>query len=42
MHARALVTSTSEGATDYVDADLRDPNRILEAARTWTSPDRSR
>jgi hypothetical protein len=34
-HARALLTSTSEGATDYIDADLRDADRILaEAART--------
>ena len=31
-HARALLTSTPEGATDYVDADLRDPDTILEAA----------
>jgi hypothetical protein len=34
-HARALLTSAPEGATDYVDADLREPGRILgEAART--------
>ncbi|ANH92779.1 hypothetical protein A8713_17790 [Streptomyces sp. SAT1] len=34
-HARALLTSGPEGRTDYVDADLRDPARILEeAART--------
>ena len=31
-HARALLTSTPEGVTDYVDADLRDPGKILEAA----------
>jgi len=31
-HARALLTSTPQGATDYVDADLRDPGKILEAA----------
>ncbi|MEO3809081.1 SAM-dependent methyltransferase [Sphaerisporangium sp. B11E5] len=31
-HARALLTSTPEGATSYVDADLRDPDRILGAA----------
>ncbi|MFC6084599.1 SAM-dependent methyltransferase [Sphaerisporangium aureirubrum] len=31
-HARALLTSTPEGATSYVDADLRDPGRILDAA----------
>ncbi len=34
-HARALLTSSTQGATDYVDADLRDPGKILqEAART--------
>ena len=34
-HARALLTGTSEGATDYVEADLREPGKILaEAART--------
>jgi hypothetical protein len=34
-HARALLTSSAEGATDYVDADLRGPRKILEqAART--------
>ncbi|MFI0366814.1 SAM-dependent methyltransferase [Actinomadura sp. 1N219] len=31
-HARALLTSTPEGMTDYVDADLREPDRILAAA----------
>jgi S-adenosyl methyltransferase len=35
VHARALLTSTAEGACDYVDADLRDPGKILaQAART--------
>jgi hypothetical protein len=34
-HARALLTSTPEGATDYIDADMRDPETILhEASRT--------
>jgi S-adenosyl methyltransferase len=34
-HARVLLTSTPEGATSYVEADLRDPDTILkEAART--------
>jgi S-adenosyl methyltransferase len=34
-HARALVTSSPEGAADYIDADLRDPSKILhEAGRT--------
>jgi S-adenosyl methyltransferase len=35
LHARALLTSTPQGVTDYVDADLRDPGAILrEAGRT--------
>jgi O-methyltransferase involved in polyketide biosynthesis len=29
-HARALLTSSPEGATGYLDADLRDPERILQ------------
>ena len=40
-HARALLTSTSEGATDYLDADLHNPDTILHgAARTldFTQP----
>ncbi|HEX2312514.1 MAG TPA: SAM-dependent methyltransferase [Thermomonospora sp.] len=32
VHARALLTGTPEGRCDYVDADVRDPGRILEAA----------
>ncbi|MFD5012099.1 SAM-dependent methyltransferase [Streptomyces chartreusis] len=31
-HARALLYSTREGATAYVDADVTDPDRILAAA----------
>ncbi|MEU9382771.1 SAM-dependent methyltransferase [Streptomyces sp. NPDC048279] len=31
-HARALLTSTEEGATAYIDADVAEPDRILEAA----------
>jgi hypothetical protein len=31
-HARALLTSAPEGATDYLDADLRDPGPILARA----------
>jgi O-methyltransferase involved in polyketide biosynthesis len=41
VHARALLTSTAEGATAYIDADLRDPDTILQqAARTldFTQP----
>src|SRR5699024_5760027 len=34
-HARALLTNSPEGRTDYVDADLRDPATILrEATKT--------
>jgi S-adenosyl methyltransferase len=32
-HARALLTSTPEGMTAYVDADLRRPDEILRHAR---------
>jgi hypothetical protein len=41
VHARALLTSSPEGVTDYIEADVRDPDRILaEAARTldFTQP----
>jgi len=30
LHAEALLRSTPEGATDYVQADLRDPSAILD------------
>ncbi|MEU1701871.1 SAM-dependent methyltransferase [Streptomyces pseudogriseolus] len=32
-HAEALLRSTPEGATDYVQADVREPGRILKEAR---------
>ena len=41
VHARALLTSTPDGATDYLHADVRDPETILRgAARTldFTQP----
>ncbi|MFC7550731.1 SAM-dependent methyltransferase [Plantactinospora sp. GCM10030261] len=31
-HARALLVGTPEGATNYVDADVRDPARIIDEA----------
>jgi len=31
-HARALLTSTPQGMTDYIDADLREPAKIVGAA----------
>jgi hypothetical protein len=35
VHARALLTSSPEGVTDYLDADVREPEKILaEAAKT--------
>lgn len=32
-HARALLTSSAEGSTHYVDADLTEPGPLLEQAR---------
>jgi O-methyltransferase involved in polyketide biosynthesis len=31
-HARALLTSSPEGSCKYIDADVRDPGKILDAA----------
>ncbi|NGO43163.1 SAM-dependent methyltransferase [Streptomyces ureilyticus] len=31
-HAQALLTSTPEGATNYIDADLREPEKIIAQA----------
>ena len=31
-HATALLTGNAEGATDYLDADLRDPDKVLAGA----------
>ncbi|SNQ49446.1 S-adenosyl methyltransferase [Frankia canadensis] len=33
VHARALLVGTPEGTTTYVHADVREPRKILEAAR---------
>jgi SAM-dependent methyltransferase len=35
-HARALLVGTSEGTTEYIDADLHDPEKILDAAARTT------
>ena len=37
-HARALLTGTPEGATDYIDADAHDPDADPRAppSRPWT------
>jgi hypothetical protein len=32
VHARALLTSSREGATAYIDADVREPDKILDGA----------
>ncbi|WP_318200290.1 SAM-dependent methyltransferase [Streptomyces sp. SCL15-4] len=32
VHARSLLTSSPEGATDYIDADVRDPDVIVRGA----------
>ncbi|MGH3167025.1 MAG: SAM-dependent methyltransferase, partial [Trebonia sp.] len=32
-HARALLTSRAPGGTDYIDADLNDPEALLDIAR---------
>jgi len=32
VHARVLLTSSPQGVTTYIDADLRDPDAILRAA----------
>ncbi|POX59027.1 S-adenosyl methyltransferase [Streptomyces sp. Ru62] len=39
-HARALLDSSPEGATAYVDADVTDPDRILAAAAETLDPAR--
>ncbi|MFE6973580.1 SAM-dependent methyltransferase [Streptomyces sp. NPDC057682] len=40
VHAQALLTSGPQGRTDYIEADLRDPDTILEAARRTLDLDR--
>jgi hypothetical protein len=39
-HARTLLTGSGAGATDYIDADLHDPDAILAAARKTLDLDR--
>ena len=39
-HARALLTSTAEGVTGYVDADIHDPDTILRAPAATLDFDR--
>jgi hypothetical protein len=40
VHARALLTSTPEGVTDYIEADLRNPEDILLAPEFASTLDR--
>ncbi|XRQ05540.1 SAM-dependent methyltransferase [Actinomadura welshii] len=39
-HARALLTGTPQGVTDYLDADMHDPDRILDRAAGTLDLDR--
>jgi S-adenosyl methyltransferase len=41
-HARALLYSTKEGRTSYIDADLREPDAILGSAQVRDTLDLSR
>jgi hypothetical protein len=34
-HARALLTSSPEGSTHYVDANMADPGKVLQEAGQW-------
>ena len=34
-HARALLSSSPEGSTHYVDADMGDPKHVLQEAAMW-------
>jgi len=34
-HARALLSSSPEGNTNYVDADMGDPEKVLQEAAKW-------
>jgi hypothetical protein len=40
VHARALLTSSPEGVTDYVDADVHDIDKVLAGARRTLDFDR--
>jgi len=42
VHARALLTSSAAGATAYVEADLREPDKILKAAELRDTLDLAR
>ncbi|MEU6767841.1 SAM-dependent methyltransferase [Streptomyces sp. NPDC046853] len=40
VHARALLTGTARGATDYIDTDVRDPDGVMEGASATLDLDR--
>ncbi|MFD4411913.1 SAM-dependent methyltransferase [Streptomyces sp. NPDC058251] len=40
VHARSLLTSTPEGTTDYIDADVHRPDSIIEGATATLDLDR--
>ena len=40
IHARTLLTSTPEGVTDYIDADVHDPEAIVQRATDTLDFDR--
>jgi S-adenosyl methyltransferase len=40
VHARALLDSSPQGATSYIEADLRDPDKILQSAAETLDLDR--
>src|SRR5262249_17110317 len=42
VHARALLTSSAQGRTTYLDADLRDPQSILDSPQLRESLDLTR
>jgi hypothetical protein len=35
VHARALLTSSPEGSTHYVDANMSDPAKVVQEAAKW-------
>ncbi|WP_225827769.1 SAM-dependent methyltransferase [Streptomyces naphthomycinicus] len=40
VHARSLLTSSPEGVTDYIDADVRDPDTVVRRAAETLDLDR--
>lgn len=40
VHARSLLTGTAQGATDYIDTDVRNPDGVIEGASATLDLDR--